>query len=251
MSQTIIFDLPSKGLVYPLDNPLSTGKMELRYGKAADEDILANVSYIKNRTVFYKLIDALKVDKEINLNEMIMPDFNAAVIASRVAMYGDEYEPTIICPECGSKKKMTIDVDMKHFVELDESVLFEKNKNIFEYETKNGTKLKFKLLTVEGDQSLNKFRISSQAAGRTFNEAIQGLRYTIIEVNGKIKPEEIMVYINEMTSVESKAFRKHIMSITPQAKIVSEYMCNNCGYSHQNMEVEIDTNFFWEIQDNI
>ena len=32
-------EIPSKGLVYPKDNPLSSGKVELKYMTAKEEDI--------------------------------------------------------------------------------------------------------------------------------------------------------------------------------------------------------------------
>ena len=37
---TEIVELPSKGLLYPKDNPLSSGKIELKYMTAKEEDIL-------------------------------------------------------------------------------------------------------------------------------------------------------------------------------------------------------------------
>jgi hypothetical protein len=44
-------DLPSKGLVYPETNPLSSGKVEMKYMTAKEEDILTNQSYIQKGTV--------------------------------------------------------------------------------------------------------------------------------------------------------------------------------------------------------
>ena len=56
---TEMIDLPSKGLVYPPDNPLSKGKVEMKYMTAKEEDILTNQSYIKNGTVIDKLLKSL------------------------------------------------------------------------------------------------------------------------------------------------------------------------------------------------
>jgi hypothetical protein len=39
---TEIVELPSKGIVYPEDNPLSSGKVEIKYMTAKEEDILTN-----------------------------------------------------------------------------------------------------------------------------------------------------------------------------------------------------------------
>ena len=37
-------ELPSKGLVYPKENPLSSGKVEIKYMTDKEEDILSNPS---------------------------------------------------------------------------------------------------------------------------------------------------------------------------------------------------------------
>ena len=40
--------LPSKGLLYPEDSPLSKGVITMKYMTAREEDILSNQSYIQN-----------------------------------------------------------------------------------------------------------------------------------------------------------------------------------------------------------
>ena len=42
-------ELPSKGLVYPEDNPLSSGKVEMKYMTAKEEDILTNQSMLVSK----------------------------------------------------------------------------------------------------------------------------------------------------------------------------------------------------------
>ena len=42
--------LPSKGLLYLENSPLKSGKIEMKYMTAREEDILTNQNYIKNGT---------------------------------------------------------------------------------------------------------------------------------------------------------------------------------------------------------
>ena len=56
---TEIVTLPSKGLLYPKESPLSKGEIEMKYMTAKEEDILTNANYIKNGTVLDKLLQAL------------------------------------------------------------------------------------------------------------------------------------------------------------------------------------------------
>ena len=87
---TEVVELPSKGLLYPKSSPLSSGKIEMRYMTAADEDILTNQSYIQKGTVIDKLMKALIVS-DIDYNDLISGDRNAIMIAARVLGYGKDY----------------------------------------------------------------------------------------------------------------------------------------------------------------
>ena len=87
---TEVVELPSKGLLYPKENPLSSGKVIIKYMTAKEEDILTNQSYIQNGTVLDKLLQSLIVSK-INYNDLIVGDKNAIMVAARVLGYGSDY----------------------------------------------------------------------------------------------------------------------------------------------------------------
>ena len=59
-------ELPSKGLIYPKDHPLSSGKVEIKYMTAKEEDILTNQAYIEKGTVLDKLLESVLISK-VNL----------------------------------------------------------------------------------------------------------------------------------------------------------------------------------------
>ena len=88
---TEVVELPSKGLLYPEDNPLSSGKVEIKYMTAREEDILTNTSYITDGTVLDKLLQSLIVSKDINYNDLIIGDKNALLISARILGYGNDY----------------------------------------------------------------------------------------------------------------------------------------------------------------
>ena len=67
-------ELPSKGLVYPTDHPLSSGKIEIKYMTAKEEDILTNQSYIKKGTVLNKLLDSVIVTEGVKQQDLILGD---------------------------------------------------------------------------------------------------------------------------------------------------------------------------------
>src|SRR6056300_676150 len=88
---TEVIELPSKGLIYPEDNPLSSGTIEMKYMTAKEEDILSNQSYINNGTVLDKLLRSLIVTK-VNYSDIIVGDKNAIMVAARILGYGKDYE---------------------------------------------------------------------------------------------------------------------------------------------------------------
>ena len=84
-------ELPSKGLLYSEDNPLSSGTVEMKYMTAREEDILTNQNYIKKGVVIDKLLQSL-ITSDINYDDLLVGDKNAIMIAARILSYGKDYE---------------------------------------------------------------------------------------------------------------------------------------------------------------
>ena len=142
---TEIVDLPSKGLLYSKDNPLSSGTIEMKYMGAREEYILTNSNYIQQGTVLDKLLDSLIVSK-IDLKDMVIGDKNAILIASRILGYGQDYEF-----ESGGKH-YNVDLTTLKDKELPEDVDYTKGNNFFYTLPASGVEVGFKLLT-HGDES--------------------------------------------------------------------------------------------------
>ena len=73
---TEMVDLPSKGHFYVDGHPLSSGKVEVKYMTAKEEDILTSQNLIQQGTVIDVLLQSLIVDKTINVNELLIGDKN-------------------------------------------------------------------------------------------------------------------------------------------------------------------------------
>ena len=90
---TETIELPSKGILYSEDHPLSNGTIEMKYMTAREEDILTNQNYIANGTVLDKLLQSLIITK-FDYNDLLIGDKNAILIASRILGYGKDYSFT-------------------------------------------------------------------------------------------------------------------------------------------------------------
>ena len=134
-------DLPSKGLLYPKESPLSSGKVEIKYMTAKEEDILSNQSYIQKGIVLDKLLDELIVTKDVNHRDLIIGDKNAVLIASRILGYGKEYKFS------WAGEDETIDLTELENNDFDSSLMIN-NSNEFSYllpHSKN--EITFRILT--------------------------------------------------------------------------------------------------------
>ena len=211
---TEIVSLPSKGLLYPEDNPLSSGKIEMKYMTAKEEDILTNQSYIQNGTVIDKLLQSLIVS-DINYNDLLIGDKNALLIASRILGYGAEYKFTY------EGKEETIDLTTIKEKELDES-LYQKGLNRFTFELPStGYTLVFKLLT-HGDES----KIQSEIKGlqkinpKDSPEATTRLKHMIISIDGKEERKDIRNFVdNFLLARDARALREYISQIQPDVDL--------------------------------
>ena len=144
---TEVIELPSKGLLYAKDNPLSSGTIEMKYMTAKEEDILTNQSYINKGTVIDKLLSALIVSK-VNYDDILIGDKNAILVAARILGYGKDYEFEL------KGEQHIVDLSKIDNRKLDKDI-FKDGKNSFEWITPTtNTKITFKLLT-HGDESKN------------------------------------------------------------------------------------------------
>ena len=114
---TEMVDLPSKGYFYVDGHPLSKGKVEVKYMTAKEEDILTSQNLIKQGTVIDTLLQSLVVDKTININELLIGDKNAIMVAARVLGYGKDYNFTYDGEEqsVDLSKLEPVDIDFSKF----------------------------------------------------------------------------------------------------------------------------------------
>ena len=228
-------ELPSKGLIYPKDNPLSSGKVEMKYMTAREEDILSNQSYIQKGTVLDKLLDSLIIDKNIKIDDLIVGDKNALLIASRILGYGKDYEVKI------KGEPHTIDCSTLENKEFDESK-FEAGKNEFSYTLPStGTIITYKLITGFDEKQINREIAGLKKINKDVSpELSTRLKHMIVSVDGKDEKKDIRDFVdNYFLARDSRAFRDHIKNTQPDVNL------NYTLDSGEEVEVPIGLNFFW------
>ena len=228
-------DLPSKGLLYSKENPLSSGKIELKYMTAKEEDILTNQSYIQKGTVLNKLLQSLIIDKSIKIDDLCTGDKNALFVAARILGYGKDYKVKI------NGKEENIDLTELEHKEIDLSI-FKNSNNKFTYTSEHtGTVLEFKLLNGHDEKIITKELAGlKKISPNSSAELTTRLKRMIISVNGDEEQKTIREFVdNYFLARDARAFREYVRSIQPDIdlSIVLD--------SGEEATVPIGLNFFW------
>ena len=252
---TEIVELPSRGLIYPKDNPLSSGKVEMKYMTAKEEDILTTQSYIKDGTVLDRLFQSLIVSNgeglPIKYVDLVVGDKNAIMIASRILGYGKEYNVEITDPFSGEKQKETIDLTQFENKEYDGSKQIELHRNEFEFELPQSKRvITFQLLTESKERKVKHELESAKKQSKkmgdvTSKELTTRLKNMILSVDGDSDRNLINRFVdNELFAVDSKALRSYIKEVAPDIDLTWEFISDVTG-DRKEMSMPMDTGFFW------
>ena len=227
-------DLPSKGLVYSKENPLSSGKVEIKYMTAKEEDILSNQAYIENGTVLDKLLDSVIISK-INAKDLIIGDKNAILIATRILGYGSDYKVNIN----GSQQEIDLsELENKPF---DGSTMID-GKNEFSFTLPHSnTPITYKILDGHDEAKIERELKGLKKLNKNSSpEASTRLKYTLTSVNGETEPKAIREFVdNYFLARDARAFRDHLRQTQPDVDL------NVILDSGEEVTVPIGLSFFW------
>ena len=235
---TEMVELPSKGLVYPEDNPLSSGQIEMKYMTAKEEDILTNQNYINNGTVIDELLKSLIITK-INYNDLIVGDKNAIMIAARVLGYGKDYSFTY------DNNEQVVDLSLLEPTDFDES-LYSKGKNEFSFTLPTSNiDITYKLLTHGDDKKIaNEIKGLKKLNKLSSPELSTRLKHMLLSVNGDVERKAIREFVdNYFLAKDSRAFREHIKATQPDIQLNCEIESPDGDV--KTIDIPIGLTFFW------
>ena len=197
-----IIKLASDGKIYPKDNPLSAGTIEMRYMTAYDEDILTNQSYLENGTMFDKLIESLIVTPGITANDIALVDKDGLIIQSRILAYGPEYPVTITDPKTGKTLERVVNLTELKYREFN---LQSDSLGEFSYEVNKDLTIKFNFINKETSKNINR---DTSVSDLLFN--------MITQVNDNRDKEHIKHFIRyEFLARDARVFRNYIANNSP------------------------------------
>mgnify|MGYP003650948172 FL=1 len=232
---TEIVDLPSKGLLYPKTNPLSSGTIEMKYMGAREEDILTNTNYIQSGVVLDKLLDSLIVSK-IPLKDLIIGDKNAILVASRILGYGQDYEF-----ESGGRL-YKVDLTTLKDKELPEDVDYSNGNEFYFTLPASKVQITFKLLTHGDEQAIDAELKGLKKLFPNGNvpEVSTRLKYLITSVGEDRERKVVREFVdNEILARDARALRQEVKRISPDIDLTIK------GDDGEDIAIPISLNFFW------
>ena len=236
---TEMVELPSKGYFYFDGHPLSSGKVEVKYMTAKEEDILTSQNLIQQGLVIEKLLQSLIVDKSIDVDDMLIGDKNAIMVAARILGYGKDYEFTY------DGEEQLVDLSTLEPIELDFSQ-FIKGQNEFTFDLPTSKRsIVFKLLTGGDERNIaDEIKAREKVSKGQGSELTTRLKHMILSVDSKSEKSYINNFVdNEFLSRDSLAFRRYLSSITPDVDM-STTVVDTAGKENK-VTIPVTIRFFW------
>jgi hypothetical protein len=236
---TEMVELPSKGYFYFEGHPLSSGKVEVKYMTAKEEDILTSQNLIQQGTVIDKLLESLIVDKSIKIDDMLVGDKNAIMVAARILGYGKDYDITY------DGEEHTVDLSKLEPVDID-FTKFKKGLNEFEFKLPNSERnITFKLLSGNDEKAIESETKARKKVSKIYSaELTTRLKKMILAVDDNRELSYINNFVdNEFLSRDSLAFRNYLSSITPDVDMTTKVF-DSIGKEIE-VTIPVTLRFFW------
>jgi len=244
---TEIIDLPSKGKLYPKEHPFSSGKVEMRYMTAKEEDILTSQTLLRKGIAFDRVLENLIVEK-VQLDSLLLGDKNALMIAARVLGYGKDYKVSVQDPnDVGNKEEVNVDLSKLDDKKIDFKRFIDGTR---EFNTKlplSKREVTVKVLTSGDDKTIDSELKGLKKLEKTTGvlpEMTTRLKYAITAIDGNDKNEAIRSYVdNELLAGDSSFLRDELYDMSPDVDMTFPYESSN-GEIEQ-MDLPIDISFFF------
>tara|TARA_R110000824_G_scaffold163022_1_gene338795 strand:+ start:1576 stop:2406 length:831 start_codon:yes stop_codon:yes gene_type:complete len=240
--------VPSQGLVYPKDSTLY-GKetVHIKAMTAREEDILTSRALIRQGTVITHLLNSCLTDKSIDVDDMLLGDRNALMVAVRITGYGSHYPASVVCPACETQAEYDFDLAELEIKRLSIAPVSE-GQNSFEFVLPVSNKLvHFRFMTGHDERELTttaerKKKIMPDSKLESLVTA--RLEFVIQSIDGVTDRNKINMFVQNMPALDSRKLRSYMENNEPGINMNSWMECQQCGETSQ-VPLPVGTGFFW------
>ncbi len=241
---TEMVTLPSKGYFYPENSPLSKGEVEMKYMTAREEDIITSPNLLKQGIAIDKLLEALIVNKKVNISDLLIGDKNALIVGARILAYGKMYDFTTF-NDVGEEVDVSVDLTTLKDKEID----FDKlppNVNEFPFVLPNSKReVTVRFLTHRDEKEIVREATALKKVSSTVVKTMTSrMKRLIASVDGNSEKAYVNEFVDkELLSVDALELRKYLNSINPDINLTT--VATFPDGDEQEVAVEITAQFFW------
>ena len=241
---TEMVTLPSKGYFYPENSPLSKGEVEMKYMTAREEDIITSPNLLKQGIAIDKLLEALIVNKKVNISDLLIGDKNALIVGARILAYGKMYDFTTF-NDVGEEVDVSVDLTTLKDKEID----FDKlppNVNEFPFVLPNSKReVTVRFLTHRDEKEIVREATALKKVSSTVVKTMTSrMKRIIASVDGNSEKAYVNEFVDkELLSVDALELRKYLNSINPDINLTT--VATFPDGDEQEVAVEITAQFFW------
>jgi hypothetical protein len=240
--------IPSEGVVYQAGSPLSNKKtVNIKAMTAKEEDILTSRALIKNGTVIGHLLKSCVTEQGVDVDEMLVGDRNALMVAIRITGYGPDYKADVTCPDCSERSSQTFSLAELEIKRLEIDPV-NPGENRFSYTLPVTKKeIHFRFLTGRDEQQI---AIENERMQKLFPDRAQDslvtsrLSNAILSVDGVTDRNKIRLFVEHMPALDSRRLRTFMDKSEPGISMSSHMSCPHCGEGNF-VDLPIGVNFFW------
>ena len=248
INPTEFVDLPSEGKFYPIGHYLRDKKdLELKYMTAKEEDLRTSKSLLKKGIAVDRVLESLLVDKKVKLEDLIVGDKNALIIATRKSGYGSDYNATMLCPKCQKKVSFVFNLDEiknKEISSTPDTLSMSENGTFIVTLPKTKAQVEFRPLTGKDEKILSD--LQEQRIKDKKPEAISTtqIKTFVVAINGDTDKVNVSGLIDQMPAFDAKFLRNTYKQLIPDVDMTQKFECSLCEFE-EVIEVPLTTDFFW------
>jgi len=247
---TEFVELPSRGKYYAEDHPLHNQEVvEIRHMTAKDEDILTSRSLLKKGLAIERLIQSVLVDKNVDVNSLLIGDKNAILVQTRIHAYGADYETRAICPACSAEGSNNFDL-MEVGINYGDSWADMNIEGPTENSTfliklpKTGYQAEVRLLNGYDEKHVMKVVENRKKHRLQETPITTQMKQFVVSVDGYNSKNELNNFIDNMPTLDAQYLRVAYNSLVPNVDMALPFVCAECG-TDSRLEVPFTADFFW------
>lgn len=248
VAPTEFVELPSGGREYPEDHPLHNEEtIEIKFMTAKDEDILTSQPLLKKGIAIDRFLENIVLNKNIDLDTLLVGDKNAILIAARGSGFGFDYDAMVSCTNCGTTNMVMFDLRNPQIVGVineEQNIVKRISTGVFSTEMPlSKFTVEFRLMNNSDEKSLAQ-ELKKSPEDREQNLLTGQFKRIIQSIEGHEDQNIIDQYVENMPTVDSRHFKLCIKAVTPNVEIQETMVCKKCNESKE-VDVPFGTSFFW------